>query len=259
MLLLNQSFLANGQDTLSLFYPSNGYLLSKVNSSYIDSVIYGEKVLQVKIEGRCDSVGSDEYNDELGRKRAFEVQMYLQEKGISPAVIAMVSSANKPTDEIDLAKNRRVDIVFFIKDRKRNWSPTKPATKETPSLASAKAGEFIQLENINFLPSRHQVLPESAAALENLRQALLANPTLTIEIRGHICCELSGDGYDAETKTQDLSVRRARAIYDYLVSKGVPSARLSYKGCGMDFPLTKEITEADRIKNRRVEVLIKSR
>jgi len=248
----------HAQDTVTFFYPSAIYTLSKQQKAMLDSMVSGEPVLQVKIAAHCDSVGTDNYNVELERNRAVEVQLYLQEKGMSPANIARVYPAYHLLNPDDLPLNRRVDVIFTFKSRKGKWlSP--PPGKEKNELATAKAGELIRLENINFLPSRHQILPESQPALDKLRQTLQDSPTLTVEIRGHICCEISGDGFDAETKTQDLSVRRARAIYIYLIEQGISATRLSYKGCGMDFPLVKEVTEADRIMNRRVEVLVKSR
>jgi len=84
------------------------------------------------------------------------------------------------------------------------------------------------------------------------------NPTLEIEIHGHICC-MAGpeDGLDIDTKTEDLSVNRARAIYEYLIKNGIEPQRLKYKGFGHSRPLIyPEDTEERRTTNRRVEIKI---
>jgi outer membrane protein OmpA-like peptidoglycan-associated protein len=52
-------------------------------------------------------------------------------------------------------------------------------------------------------------------------------------------------------------VARAKAVYDFLVSKGIAAERLSYKGFGFTRPkIFPEETEADRVQNRRVEIRV---
>ena len=63
-----------------------------------------------------------------------------------------------------------------------------------------------------------------------------------------------------ENDVERLSSRRAKAIYDYLVSKGINRDRLKYIGLGNANPVVKEEnTEADKELNRRVEVRILSK
>jgi outer membrane protein OmpA-like peptidoglycan-associated protein len=51
-------------------------------------------------------------------------------------------------------------------------------------------------------------------------------------------------------------VNRAKAVYDFLVKKGIDAKRLTYKGFGSSKKLVEEVTEIDRITNRRVEIKI---
>ncbi|EPU9015955.1 OmpA family protein, partial [Acinetobacter baumannii] len=50
-----------------------------------------------------------------------------------------------------------------------------------------------------------------------------------------------------------LSQRRAQAVVDYLVSKGVDASKLVAKGHGSEQPVADNTTEEGRFKNRRIE------
>ena len=54
----------------------------------------------------------------------------------------------------------------------------------------------------------------------------------------------------------ELSGKRAKAVYDYLLAKGIDKERLSYKGFGMLKPLAENTTEENRALNRRIEFRI---
>jgi flagellar motor protein MotB len=72
-----------------------------------------------------------------------------------------------------------------------------------------------------------------------------------------VCCTNKADGLDYDTNEKNLSEARAKAIYDYLVAKGISENRLSYKGFGHSRP--KELIEDTPQKeqaNRRVEIMI---
>jgi outer membrane protein OmpA-like peptidoglycan-associated protein len=108
------------------------------------------------------------------------------------------------------------------------------------------------------VPGRHLILQSSVPALQKLLKTLKDNPKLKVEIQGHVCCTNNGeDGVDYDTREPKLSENRAKAIYEYLIDKGITKARLSYKGYGRSKP--KEPVEDSPAKeqaNRRVEILI---
>jgi outer membrane protein OmpA-like peptidoglycan-associated protein len=87
--------------------------------------------------------------------------------------------------------------------------------------------------------------------LYDLLCALEENPKLKIEIQGHICCQKEGD-------INDVSTRRARAMYNFLIRNKIPRNRMSYKGFGTLRPIhpIPEKTEKEEEENRRVEILI---
>jgi outer membrane protein OmpA-like peptidoglycan-associated protein len=77
--------------------------------------------------------------------------------------------------------------------------------------------------------------------------------TLRFEIKGHVCCTSSKyiDAIDNETQKSDLSINRAKNVFNYFRSKGISPYRMSYKGYGNQFPLGK----GDDL-DRRVEFIV---
>jgi outer membrane protein OmpA-like peptidoglycan-associated protein len=109
------------------------------------------------------------------------------------------------------------------------------------------------LKNIFFVGGQPIILESSLPELNNLLKLLIDNKTLRIQIEGHICCVGPVEGVD----DNNLSVFRAKAVYDYLTSKGIDAHRLTFVGLGNRNPVSREEnTEEDREKNRRVEIRI---
>ena len=79
---------------------------------------------------------------------------------------------------------------------------------------------------------------------------MIQNPEMSIQINGHT------DSLNSETYNLDLSTRRAKTVYDYLIAKGISSERLKWKGYGESMPLTNNTTEEGRAMNRRVEFIV---
>jgi outer membrane protein OmpA-like peptidoglycan-associated protein len=75
-------------------------------------------------------------------------------------------------------------------------------------------------------------------------------PDTDIEVQGHT------DSIGTASYNMSLSKRRATAVSDYLLNKGVSSSRVTTKGYGETAPNYSNSTEANRALNRRVEFLI---
>ena len=115
-----------------------------------------------------------------------------------------------------------------------------------------KVGSTIVLHNIFFDYDKSVLLQQSYYELQQLLALLQAHPTMKIEIRGHT------DGHGSIEYNQRLSENRAKAVVDYLVSKGVYVKRLHYKGFGKTQPIDTNTTEEGRAHNRRVEFKVLS-
>lgn len=113
-------------------------------------------------------------------------------------------------------------------------------------------GANIVLRNILFETGKYILLPESIAELEKIVAILRDNPALQVQIGGHT----DNIGKDADNLT--LSAFRAKAVVDYVVSKGILASRLVSKGFGATSPVAENSTEKGRSLNRRTEMTVLS-
>jgi outer membrane protein OmpA-like peptidoglycan-associated protein/Tol biopolymer transport system component len=113
-----------------------------------------------------------------------------------------------------------------------------------------KAGTTIILRNIFFDFNKATLRPESKVELERVYTILIENPRMKVRIAGHT------DSIGSEEYNQRLSEARAKAVYDYLISRGISPDRLSYIGYGESRPIDTNETSEGRQNNRRVELEI---
>jgi outer membrane protein OmpA-like peptidoglycan-associated protein len=86
----------------------------------------------------------------------------------------------------------------------------------------------------------------SIKEMDDLFNFLYQNKQIHAFIRGHVCC-----GNDMK-----LSKKRAKYVYSELIKKGIDANRLRFQGFSNSLLLVSpEKTDADRAKNRRVDVI----
>jgi len=272
--------LATDTTYLQVYFGFDEYNLNDSAQEKIKLFITSKKTFDsIFIYGHTDQIGTNEYNQQLSINRALTVKDYLLSNGVDTNKIFIVEGKGKTnliTDKTDISSraiNRRVEIIAITLTKNNKDNKTIPATekKEKPKEkavtltekikdTATKQGDNLILRNINFEGGRHIFLRQSYAALNELLSAMQNIPTLKIQIEGHICCQaLDEDGLDLDTRTKDLSVRRAKAVYDFLVTNGISAERMTYKGFARKFPLTKELDEYEKMLNRRVEIKIISK
>ncbi|MCO6495509.1 MAG: OmpA family protein [Bacteroidetes bacterium] len=108
----------------------------------------------------------------------------------------------------------------------------------------------IRLNNIFFETDKSELLPASFTELDKLLGLLNKNSNIKIEISGHT------DDVGSESYNQKLSERRANAVRDYLISKGIKAERIVAKGYGEAKPVVENNSTENRALNRRVEFTI---
>ena len=111
-------------------------------------------------------------------------------------------------------------------------------------------GELLILTGINFAFDSAKLDKASETIIDRAVQNLKRNPKMSVLIEGHT------DSIGAEDYNMGLSIRRAQAVKDFIVSQGIAKERLSIKGFGESQPLESNETEAGRAQNRRVEFVV---
>lgn len=132
--------------------------------------------------------------------------------------------------------------------------PVAPALKTKPAveLDKAQAGDVIViLEGVNFEFDSAKLRPDAIEILAEATTVLNHRKDISVDVVGHTC-NIGTDQYN-----QSLSERRAKSVYDYLVSHGIAAERLTSKGMGETQPAFSNASREGRAKNRRVELHVK--
>ena len=233
--------------------------------SSLDSI----PVEKVSIYGFTDDRGTNEYNLELSQNRANTIKDMFSGYGIDPDLITNVNGKGeillKVLNEEEVHQirglNRKVEVIFTKKTPKKDIKEaveivdkekTKEKTTDDIKKGTVKKGDKIRLNKIYFKTSYSYVTSSSKKTLEELATIMVENKNIYFTIQGHVCCtQNSRDAVDKKTGKRNLSVARARFIYDYLAKKGVDKKRMKYVGMRRKFPLG-GAPELDR----RVEILV---
>jgi OOP family OmpA-OmpF porin len=128
--------------------------------------------------------------------------------------------------------------------------PPKPKlVVEKPKRVVVEDNRIVINEKIQFDLDKATIKPESDDLLQEIVKVIKENEHIKkIAIEGHT----SSEGSDKHNLK--LSDKRAKAVMDYLVSKGgLPKAMFTAKGFGESKPIGDESTEDGKEKNRRVE------
>ena len=186
----------------------------------------------------------------LSNKRAEEIKKILLVNLIDEKLITNVDGKGEllyktvatSSPERIRALNRKVEISVSFLDEEI-------VEKET----DLEIGSSLVIENLLFITGYSYLTPSSKKALDIAFEKIKDVP-FSFVIQGHVCCT-SGekDAIDRATNKRNLSVVRAKFVYDYFIKKGVDSKRMTYEGLGHRFPLG-----SSPEKDRRVEILIES-
>jgi OmpA-OmpF porin, OOP family len=137
---------------------------------------------------------------------------------------------------------------------------TKPEPKPEPAAKPAKEGhvtitdDHLEIDDvIQFDTSKATIKPESNELLDDIVKVLKGHPEIAVlHVIGHT--DARGD----KDQNRKLSDERAKAVVDYLKSKGVTQS-IDARGAGPDEPLCTEDADPCHTKNRRVEFKIEKK
>jgi OmpA-OmpF porin, OOP family len=119
------------------------------------------------------------------------------------------------------------------------------------SLQPIEVGSTVTLDNVLFMQSKAELLPDSYPELNEIVAFLKSNPKVEVELSGHT------DSRGSFRQLMTLSQQRVNRVKSYLVSKGIDSKRIVGKGYGGSKPVAGNDSEETRMLNRRVEFTIR--
>ena len=143
--------------------------------------------------------------------------------------------------------DRDGDSIADIHDR----CPDKvglPENKGCPGLSN-EAQKILQaaVQGVQFESNRDILKPVSFPLLDDVFRLLQMHPESTLFLEGHT--DSSGDA----VANIDLSYRRAEAVKQWLMGKGISETRIETEGFGDEMPIDTNDTAEGRSRNRRVE------
>ncbi len=131
--------------------------------------------------------------------------------------------------------------------------PSTPADVAVDASGCPKPGEVLmRLEGVNFAFDSAELTPESERILDQATQELQEAASVTVRVEGHT------DSTGPEAYNLQLSERRAQAVVDYLISKGIDPSRVEPEGMGEGNPVDTNDTKEGRYHNRRVDFVVTS-
>jgi outer membrane protein OmpA-like peptidoglycan-associated protein len=130
------------------------------------------------------------------------------------------------------------------------------AAADLAKFASVKQetrGMVITLSGaVLFASGKSDLLPTAQIKLNEVAKALTEqDPESKMVVEGHT------DSQGAAAMNQELSEKRARAVRDYLVSRGIAADRISAEGFGPTRTIADNKSPEGRANNRRVEIVVK--
>jgi len=127
-------------------------------------------------------------------------------------------------------------------------TPPPPPPPPTPIPPPPPSSKRIVLRGVNFDFDKSDIRPDSRPVLDQAAEVLRQSPNVRISVEGHT------DAVGSEEYNEKLSVRRAEAVFRYLVNHGVTPERMEVTGYGQARPVADNDSESGRAQNRRVEL-----
>jgi len=120
-----------------------------------------------------------------------------------------------------------------------------PVGARTDQYGCLVLRDTLLLEGVHFDFDKSDITPTAVPILDRVAESMLAYPEAYFEIAGHT------DSVGTFAYNFLLSARRAAAVRDYLISRGVSGGRMTAVGYGMGFPIAPNATVEGRALNRR--------
>ncbi|HOW86334.1 MAG TPA: OmpA family protein [Candidatus Aminicenantes bacterium] len=190
---------------------------------------------------------ADRIARELREVKAQREALASESAGLAKQTEALAAQRDSLTAERDaLARDR--DAIK--KERDELAGLLKGALSSVAETTESARGVIVSLSGILFDVGKATLKPASQLTVAKLAGILMVFPRMDLSIEGYT------DSTGSAELNMKLSVDRARAVYDFLLTQGISSNRMKFQGFGPESPVAPNDTEANRARNRRVEVVL---
>lgn len=144
----------------------------------------------------------------------------------------------------------RKGYLFYSDVYALSGKPADTTYQKDIPLQPITINSTVILKNIQFASNSYELAAVSRIELAKLIDLMGENPAMHIQVSGHT--DNTGD----PAQNLKLSANRAKAVADYLVSKGIDAKRITSKGFGATKPIAGNDTEEGKAQNRRTEFTV---
>lgn len=190
---------------------------------------------------------ADRIARELGEVKAQREALASESASLAKQTETLAAQRDALAAERDaLARDR--DAIK--KERDELAGMLKGALSSVAETTESARGVIVSLSGILFDVGKATLKPASQLTVAKLAGILMVFPRMNLSIEGYT------DSTGSAELNMKLSVDRARAVYDFLLTQGISNDRMKFQGFGPENPVAPNDSEANRARNRRVEVVL---
>jgi outer membrane protein OmpA-like peptidoglycan-associated protein len=146
--------------------------------------------------------------------------------------------------------NQAKDAAINERDQANQDAARAQAELEQLKATPTPRGSVMTLGDVLFDTGRAELKPGAGRKLDQLAQFLMEHPERRVQIDGFT------DSVGTDSYNEALSQRRADAVKEALLFRGIDASRVSTEGYGKAYPVANNTDSGGRQLNRRVEVVI---
>lgn len=181
---------------------------------------------------------------ELEAQRARLAEEQARASAAAQELSAKEQALQQASEQLEAERQARLAAEEASRKALDDLARTAQVKEDERGLVITLSGQVL------FASGKATLLPAARDALDNVAEALKANPNRDITVEGHT------DSQGSSSFNEDLSQRRAVSVREYLIEQGVPSEMIRARGRGEEEPVASNSTAEGRANNRRVEIVL---
>jgi outer membrane protein OmpA-like peptidoglycan-associated protein len=165
----------------------------------------------------------------------------------------MLAARTREADKANLAaanSKQLAESALIQRDHANEDTARVQAELDALKATPTPRGMVLTLGDVLFDTGRAELKSGSGRNLDQLAQFLVEHPTRRVQIDGFT------DSVGTDSYNEELSQRRANAVREALIARGIEASRIGTEGYGKSYPVANNADSSGRQLNRRVEVVI---